>query len=384
MLSSNKKILFYLLGWRALLFGIAASAPLILGFAPTFPYSERLLATGLPSWIVSFAHFDGVHYLGIAETVYGAYFTQAFFPLYPLVVWLVQHLFFFLTDSWTRLILSGLLVSHVAFLTATLLYIRLYRLEFPTLLVGRPLVAMLLFPTAFYFGSVYSESLFLALVLGSFLLMRKKHFFSAAVLVGFATATRLVGMALVPALAIEYFLAHRKVWASVHTVWLTILVGIACTGIIAYSLFLGHRFGDPLLFAHVQGAFGAERTTGSFVSLPQVFYRYIKILTTVPLASYSFFVAALEFCMMVLGLLGLLAAFRLRIRSSYLVFSAIAILLPTLTGTFTSIGRYLLPAFPLYWVIAMLPLRIWRVWAVVSGIALVLFTALFASGRWIA
>src|SRR5688572_29034439 len=55
-----------------------------------FASAERLLIpTGFPSWVWGFGNFDGVHYLSIAQNGYQALGSQAFFPLFPIIVrWL--------------------------------------------------------------------------------------------------------------------------------------------------------------------------------------------------------------------------------------------------------------------------------------------------------
>ena len=59
-----------------------------------------------------------------------------------------------------------------------------------------------LYPVGFVLTSLYSEGLFLALASGSFLAAMRGRPLLAGVLGGFATGTRLIGLALLPALAI--------------------------------------------------------------------------------------------------------------------------------------------------------------------------------------
>src|SRR3990167_799324 len=95
--------------WRVVLLGIAAIGTVILPFKPSFPYSEALLTPHGSPLFWSWANFDGVHYLGIAAKSYFAQFTQAFFPLYPL---LIRILTGFIHNS----ILNGLIISNFSFL----------------------------------------------------------------------------------------------------------------------------------------------------------------------------------------------------------------------------------------------------------------------------
>ena len=77
----------------------------------------------------------------------------------------------------------------------------------------------------------------------------------------------------------------------------------------------------------------------------------------------------------------------LKIRWSYILFAGIAILLPTLTGTFSSMPRYILVAFPLYIGLALVtksrPELRWTILSI-SGLLLVMNTLLFSQGYWVA
>src|SRR5690349_10070631 len=86
-LSDNLRIAIYFLVWRISLFIVAWLAPFyIKTFGNKFPYRELLLLYKLPDWITSFANFDGVHYIWIAKDGYSAQYTQAFFPLYSIII----------------------------------------------------------------------------------------------------------------------------------------------------------------------------------------------------------------------------------------------------------------------------------------------------------
>lgn len=97
--------------WRVLLFLVAYLSGKYLVFDPSFPYSDTLLVkSGLPSWIWSFANFDGVHYLTIAKSGYSAQFTQAFFPVYPGIISLISRII-----QYDNFIIIGLLLSNLFF-----------------------------------------------------------------------------------------------------------------------------------------------------------------------------------------------------------------------------------------------------------------------------
>src|SRR3989344_5783719 len=149
-----KKICLYFLIWRLALFALAYISPSIIpNFGARFPYyQERLIGTGLPHFIWSWGNFDGVHYLGIAKDGYAHQFTQAFFPLYPILIRLL---------SWITNInelAACLLLSNLAFLAGLTVFYKLIKENFDQKIALWSSIFLLAFPTSFYFGAVYTES----------------------------------------------------------------------------------------------------------------------------------------------------------------------------------------------------------------------------------
>src|SRR5438552_5766746 len=106
-----------------------------------------------------------------------------------------------------------------------------------------------LYPIAFVFTAAYSDALFLALAAGSFLAATQRRPLLAGVLGGLACATRLVGLALLPALLVLLWPRRRRdVLGLVPLVLLPAAVG-------AYALYLDHRLGDAWAFLRVQSVF---------------------------------------------------------------------------------------------------------------------------------
>src|SRR3972149_7141724 len=156
----NISLLFLLfIIWRILLFIFSFIAELTTIFSPSFPLSDIfLLPSGFPRWIWSFANFDGVHYLMIANKGYWANFTQVFFPLYPLILGGFFNLLPFINE-----ILSGLFLSNVFFLCSLFVFWKLLNIDYGKSDIIWIFLFFLYFPTSFYFGSLYSESLFFLL-----------------------------------------------------------------------------------------------------------------------------------------------------------------------------------------------------------------------------
>ena len=106
-------MLLFFLVWRGFDFLVALLVPHLIPYLGFFPYGEIFKEYGLPTFISSFANFDGAQYLTLVREGYNTY-TQAYFPLYFLLVKAVALLF--PTPGAIRAhndMLSAVLVSNV-------------------------------------------------------------------------------------------------------------------------------------------------------------------------------------------------------------------------------------------------------------------------------
>jgi hypothetical protein len=301
----NKVIIGIFSVWRVLLLIIGVLSFRLLTFKASFPYiDETLISSNFPQWLWHWGNFDGVHYLTIASHGYNGLINneQVFFPLYPLLLKLLAIIIH-------NYLLSGLIISNISVLAAAIL---LYKISKNIWSV----IFLFSFPTAFYFGSVYNESLFLLLILLAF---NKSQIFGF-----FAGLTRLTG-------------SFSGIYGGL--------------GVITYMFYLKLTFNNPLLFLFNQGGFnnGRANSLTTLVTPPQVIYRYIKILSTADPSNIAYWISLLEISAFTLGFILLLQlSIKRKIPSLWLIFSWISLLLPTFSGTFASVPRYLLTIFPIY------------------------------------
>lgn len=389
----KKTVIFFLI-WRFILFagffaGLILQPPLInyLGGGYSF-FTNPIL------W--SWANFDGVHYLFIAQYGYGQ-FQQAFFPLYPLLVSLLGRLF------QMNYLLAGLFISHLSLFIAIILLYKLVKIDFPEKIADWVVLFLLFFPTSFYFGSIYTESLFLLLMVSTFYAARIRLWWLAGIIGALASLTRVIGVFLFPVILWEYFKSVQpQINASSMTslllpfgqnnkrfeskrlfqpniLWLMLIPA----GLLLYMFWLNQTHHDPLAFIRVQPAFGAGRSGGGIILLPQVIFRYLKIFVTSSL-NYQYFVAVIEFITFFLFLVTSLYGF-IKLRLSYALFSFFAIVTPTFTGSLSSIPRYVLILFPCFLVLASIKSSFMKQFMLIlfTGL-LIVFTALFTRGFWIA
>jgi len=330
----NKEIIYFVLSlviiWRILI-------SICLFFGSTLlPLRHTFTAVTL------LGNFDGFHYMSIAQNGYSDY-EQAFFPLYPL---LIKYLAIITFNNY---VWAAMIITYTALCVWLFILYTLVRLDFSPKVSKWTLVFILFSPVGFFFGAVYTESLFLMLVLASFLFARKKMWLAAGLFVGLASATKFVGIFVLPALIVEWYMVYRGKNLHTHIYRFVGMVILGCTGLISYCFYLWKVYGDAILFVHAQPAFGANRTGGELIFLPQVIYRYIKIFLTVSFSHYDTWIALLEFSLLGISLFLLFYGyFKQKMRASYILFSLLTILGPTLTGTLSSVPRYILVAFPVF------------------------------------
>lgn len=315
------------------------------------------------------ANFDGAHYLGIATSGYGQY-QQAFFPLYPLIISALIRIWPIAPH------IVGLAVSHAAFFVGLCMlytYARKYGDE-----VSRWTIALLLvYPMSFYFASVYTESLFFMLAAGSLLAMERKQYVISSLFIALAGATRLIGILLLLPLVM-------RVRNNRNKELLLYVCPISVLGLAGYMGYLWYVTGDPIAFFHVQPFFGANRSGSAIVLLPQVLWRYVKIVVTASPVSLQYWVAAAEVTAFIGVLFLIVMHWKDKTVRPFLVYSATVVLVPSLSGTLSSMPRYILAAFPLFILIAKLHNRWIKYFMVaLSVIGLVVCTSLYLSGYFI-
>jgi hypothetical protein len=195
----------------------------------------------------TFAQWDAQWFVHIADHGYDSKQATSFFPLYPLLVhalsWVVRST-----------VVAGVLLSVVAAGVAAVLIVEIAR---PLLGPGGArdsLLLVALYPLAFVFTAVQSDALFIALSAGAFLAALRGRAWIAGICGGLAVATRLVGLALLPALLLLLWPRRRRELVRVAPL---LLIPDALAG---YMLYLHEHVGDWLAFQHAQQIYWHRRT----------------------------------------------------------------------------------------------------------------------------
>lgn len=237
-------------GTASLLLFAASSAVVILGVLLGLQ-SRRpvdspvsVAAAPLEAWL---GH-DGVNYESIAADGYrynpAVRSTVAFFPAYPLAGRLTA-------------IMSGLpfrsalvVVSNLA-LAATFLVVHWYARERHPPTATYAVVCFAVFPPTMFFHMAYSESLFTLLTAIALLGVHRGWAPAVvALVVGAATGTRPVGVALIPVVAL-YLWRHAPTVRAFLT-HSSYVLPLSSSGLLLYAAYQWYAFGDPFAFARAQ------------------------------------------------------------------------------------------------------------------------------------
>ena len=81
----------------------------------------------------------------------------------------------------------------------------------------------------------------------------------------------------------------------------------------------------------------------------------------------------------------LLLGFKKRMRISYLIFATLSLLVPTLSGTFSSLPRYVLATFPCFILLGMIRNKmIYKTLWIIFSLLLIITSIFFFRGYWVA
>jgi hypothetical protein len=373
------------------------SGSLLAYLVPTSSFQRVTL--DVPSGSMNiWSHWDGEHYVTLAM---GGYLhapdnvSPAFFPMYPLLLRSFAELFGGPISKEALSVWAPLI--SLLFLPFALYFVYQIALEVWDEPVARGTVLILaFFPTTFFLNAAYTESLFLALSAGSMWAMRvRKDLLLACVLAGFAAATRNVGIFLVVPLMYEWIKdVERFRWRGVYLL-------LAPGGLFVYMVYLWVRFGDPLLFYTAQESWGrhatgpldtASRAWGAAVEGasrlldPDLWAHPTLSNAANQLAGASNF---FNLGFFVFAMIVLLAGSRylpLSLTVYGLLLVAPAALFGTPGSPLMGTPRYVLVAFPVFIVLALLFKNkvLLGAWLVVSTLVSLVLCGLFVSWRFVA
>ena len=371
----------HLLAWTL----ITKVAVLAIGYA-----ALSAAIGGTPGFLDPWHRWDAPHYTDIAVFGYMANdpgnlsapgYSQVFpgdldlyivfFPLFP---WLIAAVNAVIGEP----IFSAFLVATVASLFVAPLLYRLVSVDLGHRIGLWTAGFLLVFPTAYFLHIGYTESLFLSLAFGSMWLARTNRWWLAGLLAALAALTRVNGLILAPALAVEAYLQWRAdPERRLRAAWLAI-GGVA----IGFGIYLAVNqivYGDPFAFSEIQRDHWYKNLTWPWVGLEGT----VAWLSNENPDSALMY-GGMELVFIALGFVATVAS-ALWLRPTWAVWMAGNWILAVSTGFVLSVPRYSLPMFGIMVFAAMIADR-WRVagWILAAGsaAAMAYFTWRFGSGQW--
>ncbi|QGZ92645.1 MAG: hypothetical protein EWV55_11885 [Microcystis viridis Mv_BB_P_19951000_S69] len=292
-------------------------------------------------YLDSFFRFDSAWYNEIIQTGYSynpeKQSNVAFFPLYPILVKAIASL------TSLSVPIAGLLLSNLCLIFALIFVYKISNIYLNKRGSEKVLILMLVFPTSFFYSCFYTESLYLLTTAACFYFFLNKKYFWSGFFGFFASLTRVTGVIIFLAFAIELLWKYLKKKELPRRESLFLLL-IPC-GLIAYMVFLAWKFNEPLAFIKVQDLWGRDERVFPLITLinywkninfifPKDANNAVRLLNT--FFSFSF-----------LGIL-LFSIVKKPLNISLLIFAFLSFFLPLSTGTTESMMRYMMTIFPIF------------------------------------
>lgn len=341
------------------------------------------------------AAWDSEYYLGIAVGGYddplaGTVKTQSssapiiknysFFPLYPFLMSLVKEPMVWIgMRPIAAAAIAGSVLSLLGTLAGMFALYQLTRDQLDESGAERAVFYMLIFPTAFFFGMIYTEGLFIGMAFWSLVLAKRGHWFWAGLLGLFAAWTRAHGAALAVPLAFLWWQQTDKSdWPAAFENWRWWAQGAASALPLAgYAVWRMSPLGQ-----------------GWALLQPDYYGRGIFALSsTINSISYMFGHAAdhpsaivyltIEFASVLLALIA--SIWLLRRDAPVGLFSLAVVLLSLFSGSFQSQARYMLIAPAMFILLAHFGQNkvFDRVWTMTSILLFGMSAMLFTFDFWV-
>jgi Gpi18-like mannosyltransferase len=359
---------------------VVISCVSVLYSGPLMPIYALPFNTLWNSW----KRWDAFHFISIASQGYARTPTEtAYFPLYPLLA----RMGAFFTHS---VFSSGLLISNISGLVMLVVLYRLVEEDFGKERATRTILYLSIFPGAFFFSAMYSESLFLTLIISGFYNIRRGSWWIAGLCGFLACLTRSTGILFVLPFLYEYLQQHHFKLRAIR--FNILAIGLIPAGIITFAIYCYLQFHNPLLFLQAQAHWGRflrppwYGIEGAILSLfnSKAIFSFLFLRNMLDLIPVFFVLTIL--------VLSFLGPWRFsRLQWSYGIF-AIAVFLFSVsfpmdhfTIPLAATTRYLLAIFPAFIIIAAIGKNrsFNLLYISISGALLFFFLTQFLTGYWV-
>ncbi len=325
------------------------------------------------SFLDKWNRWDAPWYIDIAQKGYvnegESRFFIVYFPFYPFLIKVFSFIFL-------DFVLSALIVSNIFYIIAAYFLYRLVLLDYNKNAALMAVTFFSIFPTAYFLHAGYTESLFVALAIGSFYFARTEKWLAASVLGMFASATRLVGIILLPALLLEYFQQKNFKFSKIKKN--VLFIPLISAGLLVYLLINYSVFGDALRFSQVQKEHWAQES-----SVPLAGFGGALNSMSWREGTDKITVGASQLVFAIMGLLFSLYSFK-KLRLSYTFYITASWLVAISTSFWMSIPRFTLAMFPIFICLASFRIsdRLKYSLICLSAAFYIFFLSLFIQGIW--
>jgi len=325
-----KQFLFTLAAYKL---GFFLLAVLIVRFVPWWNQTAWRLCvhwpfSDAPDFTSHFATWDGAHYLRLASEGYTAGTNScAFYPLWPLLIAfgsLVTRDVFW----------SGILLANVLSCCAFWQFYRLTEERHGEQTARFSLVLLLAFPGAIFFNFIYTEALYLLLVVLFFRYLHRSNYVAASIVAFLLPLTKAIGIfIIVPFL---WHMLERKC-AKRQFLWL-------CTPLVGYAMYFAVMYlhtGNALEGFEAQMNFPTKPSAEKLVDLGGAL-RALFNIDSFHGTDHSL-LDRICFAIMVVTL-----PLIWRLDKVYFAFAVFAGLIPAFSNSFWSYSRLMIVCYPVF------------------------------------
>jgi hypothetical protein len=379
--------------WRIVAWTLAfrlLSAFIALLVNLVFPLDQReqftVFGETSPFWD-TFARYDSGYFEGIAWGGYaplpGGRSNIAYFPVYPMLIRWIGRIF---GRHHATFYITGIGIAWVSFVLAMVALYYLARLDLPRRQAERAVLLTTVFPFAFFFGVAYSEATFLLFAVLAFYGFRTRRWVLGGVCGAVATATRVPGIMMLPALAwvaLETISATSATGATTTTtttttttmtgapsvqqvssawirpphphdrMWAAFGILLAASGFGAYCFYIYQLTGNPFEWAATLQRWGYHPGGGPWLAPVRLIGRLLThpyaYLASDPMAPYDtlYGVTGIAFAI-------LIPFVWMKFGAGYALYMLLNLWLPLSSGVFEGVGRYCSILFPAFlWLAAI-------------------------------
>ena len=312
-------------------------------------------------WI--WKRWDALHYVNLAELGYSGYMEDGkhlflvFFPLYPWLMRLVSAL----TGNTMA---AGLLISFLCYAGGCVYLYKLTAWELGRGAARRAVLFLSIFPYAFFFGGIMTESLFLLTTAAGLWYIRRHRWWLAGTIGILAAMTRMHGILLAGAAAAELVENRGGFdWKEIGRRLPALLLPVL--GTLVYLLLNWRVSGDPFAFTVMQ-----EHWSQGFCWISDTLWYVLQNALSYPTEAvrYQLWIPTI----LLFPVFFALAVYaRKRFRSMYTLYGFVYLVLNYSLSWLLSAGRYLSCALPFFlFAAALTERRRWLTILIAAGMSI--------------